>query len=74
MARYNPTLGIFGNIKALFSEDAKNKNAINTNKADAINQQALNEDIMCELDDADRIASIEEALIELEEMITGGNE
>jgi len=68
--KYNPSIGLFGNVKQLFTESNKTNNTVYNNKAMADQVQASNEDLMCELDSIDRIAEIEEALIELESMIT----
>lgn len=69
MPRYDK--GVNGELKKLTKKLQLTNNNVFNNKAQADITQQSNEDIMCELDVLDRLAEIETALIELEEMIEG---
>lgn len=71
--RYNPEQGLFGNINRALKEITKSNNHISNNKAVQDCYNAETENLMCDLDDIDRIANIEEALLELEQMIEERN-
>lgn len=65
--KYNPALGLQGNIEKTLWENQYRKNEINNNKYDADNKFSENESTFCEV--AEVASDSTDALTELAEMV-----